>query len=139
VRVGDTCQVYTSHHDPLGARGNRWFGGGTASENARAALAELQKGYATGQYIRAMDPFGARTVWDIANPGGEPGVLSTASGLVFLPGDGGLLVLDGKTGRLLHHVNLGHISAAGPMTYMVGGKQYIALHGMEMLAVYAVH
>ena len=139
VRVGDTCQVYTSHHDPLGARGNRWFGGGTASENARAALAELQKGYATGQYIRAMDPFGARKVWDIPNPGGEPGVLSTASGLVFLPGDGGLLVLDGKTGRLLHHVNLGHISAAGPMTYMVGGKQYIALHGMEMLAVYAVH
>ena len=139
VRVGDTCQVYTSHHDPLGARGNRWFGGGTASEKARAALAELQKGYATGQFIRAMDPFGARKVWDIPNPGGEPGILSTASGLVFLPGDGGLLVLDGKTGRLLHHVNLGHISAAGPMTYMVGGKQYIALHGMEMLAVYAVH
>ncbi len=86
-----------------------------------------------------MDPFDARKVWDIPNPGGEPGVLSTASGLVFLPGDGGLLVLDGKTGRLLHQVNLGHISAAGPMTYMVGGKQYIALHGMEMLAVYALH
>ena len=85
-----------------------------------------------------MDPFTAKKVWDIPNPGGEPGVLSTASGLVFLPGDGGLMVLDGKSGRMLHTVNLGHTSSAGPMTYMVGGKQYIALHGMEMLAVYAV-
>ncbi len=78
-------------------------------------------------------------MWDIPNPGGEPGILSTACGLVFLPGDGGLLVLDGKTGKLLRSVNLGHISSAGPMTYMVGGKQYVALHGMEMLAVYALH
>jgi len=138
VRVGDTCQVYTSHDDPLGARGNRWFGGGPASEKAREELAALQKGYASGQYIRAMDPFAAKKVWDLPNPGGEPGILSTASGLVFLPGDGGLLVLDAKSGKVLHNVNLGHISAAAPMTYMVGGRQYIALHGMGMLAVYAV-
>jgi alcohol dehydrogenase (cytochrome c) len=138
VLVRDTCQVYTSHHDPLGARGNRWFGGGPPSEKARGALLELQKGYATGQYIRAMDPFAVKKAWDIPNSGGEPGVLSTASGLVFLPGDGGLMVLDGKSGKILHSVNLGHVSSAGPMTYMVGGKQYIALHGMEMLAVYAL-
>ena len=76
--------------------------GSAAAPHPRAraqALAELQKGYATGRYIRAMDPFGARKVWDIPNPGGEPGILSTACGLVFLPGDGGLLVLDGKTGK----------------------------------------
>jgi glucose dehydrogenase len=72
------------------------------------------------------------------NPGGEPGILSTASELVFLPGDGGLMVLDGKSGKILHTVNMGHMSAAAPMTYMVGGKQYIALHGMELLVVYAV-
>ena len=102
-------------------------------------LAALTKGYATGPYIRAMDPFAAKKVWDIPNPGGEPGILSTATGLVFLPGDGGLLVLDGKSGKVLHNVNLGHISAAAPMTYMVGGKQYVALHGMEMLVVYTLH
>jgi alcohol dehydrogenase (cytochrome c) len=139
VRVTDSCQVYTSHHDPLGARGNRWFGGGPASEKAREALAALQKGYATGAYIRAMDPFAVKKVWDLPNPGGEPGVLSTASGLVFLPGDGGLLVLDGKTGKVLHNVNLGHISAAAPMTFMVGGEQYISLHGMGVLVTYALH
>jgi alcohol dehydrogenase (cytochrome c) len=139
VRVSDSCQVYTSHQDPLGARGNRWFGGGPASEKAREALGALTKGYATGPYIRAMDPFAAKKVWDIPNPGGEPGILSTATGLVFLPGDGGLLVLDGKSGKVLHNVNLGHISAAAPMTYLVGGRQYIALHGTEMLVVYGLH
>jgi hypothetical protein len=139
VRVSDSCQVYTSHEDPLGARGNRWFGGGPASEKARAALAALTKGYAMGTFIRAMDPFTATKAWDIPNPGGEPGILSTATGLVFLAGDGGLLVLDGKTGKLLRSINHGRISAAGPMTYMVAGKQYISLHSMEMLTVYALH
>ena len=139
VRVSDSCQVYTSHEDPLGARGNRWFGGGPATEKARAALAELMKGYATGAYIRAMDPFAAKKVWDLPNPGGEPGILSTVTGLVFLPGDGGLLVLDGKSGKVLHNVNLGHTSSAAPMTYMVGGRQYIGLHGTGMLTVYALH
>lgn len=139
VRVSDSCQVYTSHPtDPLGARGNRWFGGAPASEKARAALAVLQKGYTTGPFIRAMDPFAAKKVWDIPNPGGEPGILSTSTGLVFLPGDGGLMVLDGTSGQLLHHINHGVVSAAGPMTFMVGGKQYIALHGTEILAVYAL-
>ena len=56
VRVSDSCQVYTSHDDPLGARGNRWFGGAPPSEKAREALAALAKGYATGPYIRAVDP-----------------------------------------------------------------------------------
>jgi alcohol dehydrogenase (cytochrome c) len=92
-----------------------------------------------GAFIRAMDPFAAKKVWDMPNPGGEPGILSTATGLVFLPGDGGLLVLDGKTGKILRSINLGRISSAAPMTYMVGGKQYVALHGMEMLTVYALH
>jgi glucose dehydrogenase len=85
-----------------------------------------------------MDPFAAKKAWDVPNPGGSPGVLSTASGLVFLGGDGGLLVLDGKTGKAIHNVNLGHITEGAPMTYMVGGKQYIALHGMNALAVYAL-
>jgi alcohol dehydrogenase (cytochrome c) len=86
-----------------------------------------------------MDPFAAKKIWDIPNPGGEPGILSTSSGLVFSPGDGGLLVLDGKSGKVLHSVNLGRISAAAPMTYMVGGRQHVALHVMEMLAVFALH
>ena len=49
VRVSDSCQVYTSHEDPLGRRGNRWFGPGPASEKARAALAALTEGIRHGR------------------------------------------------------------------------------------------
>ena len=139
VRVSDSCQVYTSHDDPLGARGNRWFGGGPASEKAREALAGLTKGYAMGPYIRAMDPFAAKKVWDIPNPGRRAGHpidrdrsrISSGRWRAARPGR--------QVRKVLHNINLGHISSAAPMTYMVGGKQYVALHGMEMLVVYAIH
>ena len=138
VRVSDSCAIYTSHPDPLGVSGNRWFGRGTPSEKARQALAVLQKGYTSGVFIRALDPFNVRKVWDLPNPGGRPGILSTSTGLVFLGGDGGLLVLDGKSGKVLHSINLGNITSAAPMTYMVGGRQYIALHGTGVLVTYAI-
>ena len=48
TRVSDSCAIYTSHDDPFGATGNRWFGRGTPGEKARQALAELLKGYRTG-------------------------------------------------------------------------------------------
>ena len=91
ARVSDSCGIYTSHDDPLGATGNRWFGRGTPSDKARDDLAELLKGYQTGVFIRAIDPFTGKKVWDIPAPAGRSGVLSTASGLVFIGGGGGLL------------------------------------------------
>ena len=140
VRVSDSCQVYTSHEDPLGARGNRWFGGGPAvGESARGACGAHQ-GIRDGHlHPRDGSVCGqeGRGIFRIL--AASPEFCRLQRGLVFLPGDGGLLVLDGKTGKLLRSMNLGRISSAGPMTYMVGGKQYIALHGMEMLTVYALH
>ena len=139
ARVSDSCAIYTSHDDPLGAAGNRWFGRGTPTEKAREQLAELLKGYRTGVFIRAIDPFTGRKVWDIPAPAGRSGVLSTASGLIFLGGGGGLLVLDAKTGRPLWNVNIAHTTQGSPMTYMVGGKQYIALAGTSAITVYVLY
>ena len=34
-RVSDSCGIYTSHHDPLGVSGNRWFGRGTPANPRR--------------------------------------------------------------------------------------------------------
>ena len=99
ARVSDSCGIYTSHDDPLGVTGNRWFGRGTPTEKAREKLAELTKGYQTGVFIRAIDPFTGKKVWDLPAPAGRSGVLSTASGLIFLGGGGGLLVVDAKTGK----------------------------------------
>ena len=61
--------------------------------------------------------------------GRGPGVLSTAGGLLFMAGGGGMTALDAKTGKLVWQVSLGQPSAAAPMTYMYGGKQYLVLAG----------
>jgi alcohol dehydrogenase (cytochrome c) len=139
ARVSDSCGIYTSHDDPLGAAGNRWFGRGTPSEKARAQLAELTKGYETGVFIRAIDPFTGKKVWDLPAPAGRSGVLSTASGLVFLGGGGGLLVVDAKTGKPFWNVNIAQTTQGSPMTYMVGGKQYIALAGTSSITAYVLY
>jgi alcohol dehydrogenase (cytochrome c) len=139
ARVSDSCAIYTSHEDPLGATGNRWFGRGTPTDRARAQLAELLKGYQTGVFIRAIDPFTGRKVWDLPAPAGRSGVLSTASGLIFLGGGGGLLVVDAKTGTPLWNVNIAQTTQGSPMTYMVGGKQYIALPGTSSITAYVLY
>ena len=87
----------------------------------------MLKGYQTGVFIRAIDPFTGKKVWDLPAPAGRSGVLSTASGLIFLGGGGGVLVVDGKTGKPLWNVNISQTTQGSPMTFMVGGKQYIAL------------
>ena len=139
ARVSDSCAIYTSHDDPLGATGNRWFGRGTPTEKARQQLAELTKDYRTGVFIRAMDPFTGKKVWDIPAPEGRSGVLSTSSGLIFLGGGGGLMVVDGRTGKPLWNINIAQTTQGSPMTYMVGGKQYIALPGTSSITAYVLY
>jgi alcohol dehydrogenase (cytochrome c) len=134
TRVSDSCTIYTSFEDPLGNNGTRWWGRGTASPKAQAALQELLKGYTTGQFLRAIDPFTGKKVWDYPTP--RSGVLSTAGGLVFTSGLGGLLALDAKTGKAVWNLNLVNFGQTAPMTYMVGGKQYIALQGGSSVVAY---
>jgi alcohol dehydrogenase (cytochrome c) len=139
ARVSDSCGIYTSHDDPLGAAGNRWFGRGTPTDKARGQLAALLKDYQTGVFVRAIDPFTGRKVWDLPAPAGRSGALSTASGLIFLGGGGGLLIVDGNTGKPVWNVNIAHTTQGSPMTYMVGGRQYIALAGTSAIAAYVLY
>jgi alcohol dehydrogenase (cytochrome c) len=56
------------------------------------------------------------------------GLLTTASGLVFSgTHDGYLYALDAKTGKSLWHFQTGGIIHGAPVTYLVDGKQYIAI------------
>jgi alcohol dehydrogenase (cytochrome c) len=139
TRVADSCQIFTSHEDPLGVSGNRWFGRGSPGEKSRQVLAELMKDYEAGRFIRAMSPFTATKAWDFIAPDGRSGVMSTASGLIFVGGGGGLMVHDGKTGKLLKNINLSQSTEATPMTYMVGGKQYIGLAGSGTVTAYVLY
>jgi alcohol dehydrogenase (cytochrome c) len=54
--------------------------------------------------------------------------LATASGLIFVgDDDGAFTALDAQTGKPLWRLPLSARWHASPMTYMVDGKQYIAV------------
>jgi PQQ-dependent dehydrogenase (methanol/ethanol family) len=56
------------------------------------------------------------------------GVLSTAGGLVFFgETSGGFASVDAKTGSYLWHFEAGEPWKASPITYMVNGRQYVAI------------
>jgi alcohol dehydrogenase (cytochrome c) len=144
VRVSDTCGIYTARIDPLTTGINSWGEGGIPDEKARQDLKNLTSGgYGAESFIRAVDIFTGKKVWDFS-PLERSGVLSTAGGVVFIGGRGGLTALDARTGKELASVDAGvpptvlPVFAASPMTYMVGGRQYVALSGTGVMVAYAL-
>jgi outer membrane protein assembly factor BamB len=80
--------------------------------------------------IVAMDPNTGDKKWSfrLSAPSPEGGVLTTASNVLFAGGSNGQFVaLDARDGKLLWETNLGPSVSAGPMSYQVGGKQYISV------------
>lgn len=79
--------------------------------------------------LRAFDVASGRVRWEQSTDTVWPGgVLATASGLVF-QGDltGKLNVYAADSGRVLARIALGTSVMAAPMTYTIGGQQYVAL------------
>ena len=81
-----------------------------------------------GEFV-AWDPVAKKKVWGVKEE--KPfvgGALSTAGGLVFYGNmDGELKALDAKTGDVLWRFQTGSGINQGPVTYEVGGKQYVAV------------
>jgi alcohol dehydrogenase (cytochrome c) len=77
----------------------------------------------------AWDPVASKKVWGIKSDlPFNGGTLTTAGNLVFW-GDlhGNFKAIDAKSGEELWNKNLGSGIGAGPVTYSVNGKQYIAV------------
>ena len=94
--------------------------------------------YAT---IRAMDPSTGEKKWDfkLAAPRTEAGVLTTAGNVLFSGGrDGQFYAIDARDGKLLWETNLGVSVSAGPMTYMVNGKQYVSIQSGAALFTFGL-
>ena len=69
----------------------------------------------------------------------DSGILTTASDLLFTGGrEGYFQALDARSGTLLWKTNLGAQIVNGPMTYSVGGKQYVATIAGLSLCVFAL-
>ena len=88
----------------------------------------------TGQrFLRAVKIDTGEVAWEIAQPGPAiaktwSGVLATAGGLVFYGKPlGGFDAVDERTGKTLWHFPTNVRMKASPMTFLLGGKQYVAV------------
>ena len=82
--------------------------------------------------LRALDVQTGAIQWEIPQIGpvekNYSGVLATAGGLVFYgETSGGFAAVDAKTGKTLWHFEAGNTWKGSPMTYTVGGRQYVAV------------
>ena len=67
------------------------------------------------------------------------GVLTTAGDVVFSGGkEGYFFALDARTGELLWKASVGGQVNAGPMSYSVGGRQYVTIAAGSSLFAYAL-
>jgi quinohemoprotein ethanol dehydrogenase len=82
-------------------------------------------------FLRAYDPITGKLAWQQQSMTlWDGGILSTAGNLV-IRGDasGSLNVYAADTGKLLKQIDVGTSMIAAPMTYSVGGVQYLAVMG----------
>jgi len=96
-----------------------------------------QDGYGS---IQAVDPQTGDRKWEFKMADvTDTGVLTTATDLVFAGGrEGYFFALNARTGELLWKSMVGGQVASGPMSYSVGGKQYVAISAGNNLFVYAL-
>ncbi len=78
--------------------------------------------------IHAISVETGETLWVYEQRAGMMSLLSTAGGLVF-GGDtnGRFRAFDQRTGQILWEINLGSPVSGYPVTFAVGGKQYVAV------------
>jgi alcohol dehydrogenase (cytochrome c) len=79
--------------------------------------------------LRALDPATGKLVWEWRhNSPAWAGVLTTAGGLAFTgDAEGNFIALDAKSGKALWHFQCGASVIAGPVTFAIDGKQYVAV------------
>jgi len=101
-----------------------------AAENWRQKPPKLDPAQ---KYLRALDIDTGKVVWEKPEVGPvegkrDAGVLATAGGLLFY-GDpsGDFEAMNGATGEALWHFAAGSENKTSPMTYMVDGRQFVAI------------
>src|SRR5580658_3805259 len=105
----------------------------------RGAINTWHEGNAHG-VVMALDPQTGEKKWTFEmHDVTTSGVLTTASDLLFVGGrEGFFQALDAHTGALLWKANVGGETAAGPMTYEVDGRRYIAIAAGHSLFVFGL-
>ena len=130
VSVREACAVYTSVNKPP-VPGEGFTGGGQ----------ELDPKIGTPGSVRALDALTGARKWDFPLQIGSSatGVVATAGGVVFASSnDGNLIALDSRTGKYLWHYYTGANIVASPISYAVGGKQYVTVAAQSAIFTFAL-
>jgi alcohol dehydrogenase (cytochrome c) len=82
--------------------------------------------------VRALDAYSGKLIWEHREPqrtgdSTVSGMLSTRGGLVFAAADGQFFALDARSGHTLWSVGAGGSTYAAPVTFAVGGQQYVSV------------
>ncbi len=90
--------------------------------------------------VRAIDAKTGEKKWEFKmNDVTEAGILTTDSDLLFGGGrEGYFFALDARSGAPLWKAAVGGTVASGPMTYSVGGRQFIAVSAGSSLFTFAL-
>jgi alcohol dehydrogenase (cytochrome c) len=120
--------------------GRRFAGGGARAEVPGIRVgannyAKESEGYGA---VRAIDPNTGELKWEFKMSDLTwAGILTTASNVLFSGGNEGYFyALDARNGNLLWKTIVGGSVRSGPMTYSVGGKQYVATCAGSALFVF---
>jgi len=90
--------------------------------------------------IRAFDPQTGERKWEFKlTDVTDSGILTTSTDLLFVGGrEGYFMAMNARSGELLWKSVVGGQVAAGPMSYSVNGKQYVAISAGNSLFVYGL-
>jgi alcohol dehydrogenase (cytochrome c) len=122
----------------------RGFNGGLARSTVPQGLRAGTVGFRTEDEgygaVRAIDPHTGDLKWEYKmTEFTQAGILTTASDLVFTGGNEGyFFALHARTGALLWKSTVGGAVVSGPMTYSVGGRQYVAVAAGSSLFAFAL-
>jgi acido-empty-quinoprotein group A len=94
-----------------------------------------------GGALVAIDYKTGKIAWrhDWPSGGGVVSMLSTAGKLLFTSNGTYLIAFDPTNGKLLWHAGLTSTPSAGPITYMLDGKQYVLVAAGDTLFTFTVN
>jgi alcohol dehydrogenase (cytochrome c) len=131
VMAVEACNIYiksSAWWEP----GQSFYGGG-----ARRVPGETPQ-----KFLRAINVQTGKIAWEVPQVGSGSsagGILSTDGGVVFFGDDnGGFAAVDAKSGKTLWHFHTNEAWRASPMTYMVEGKQYVAVAAGSNVIAFAL-
>lgn len=132
VNAREVCATYYAWKPEYSA-GDRFTGG--AAQRATGPDFEVYGA------LRAIDPATGERKWEFRYPSpSTAGLLTTASGLIFSgDGDGNLLALDSRSGKLLWRYQLGApLHGTSAITYMLDGRQHVLVPAGTTLTDWAL-